>query len=108
MSGAAGEAGAIVSPRAIAALEPAIRELYTSSFTASLNTVFLVATFIGLAGFLLTWLMPETPLRETVAARAGAINEEIGEVFPRPGDEEGCADDERIETEKMLVKARNS
>jgi EmrB/QacA subfamily drug resistance transporter len=108
MSGAAGEAGANVSPRAIAALEPAVRELYTSSFTASLNTVFLVATFIGLAGFLLTWLMPETPLRETVAARAGAINEEIGEVFPRPGDEEGCVDDERIETEKMLVKARNS
>jgi EmrB/QacA subfamily drug resistance transporter len=108
MTGGAGEAGANVSPRAIAALEPAVRQLYTSSFTASLNTVFLVATFIGLSGFLLTWLMPETPLRETVAARAGAVNEEIGEVFPRPGDEEGCADDERIESEKMLAKAHNS
>jgi hypothetical protein len=52
--------------------------------------------------------MPETPLRETVAARAGAVNEEIGEVFPRPGDEEACADDERIEGEKVLAKAHNS
>lgn len=100
---AAGSAGANVSPRAIAALSPEVRQLYTAGFTESLNTLFLVATFIGLAGFLLSWLLPEKPLRDSVAARAGAVNEEIGEVFPRPGDEEDCVDDERIDREKSLA-----
>jgi hypothetical protein len=108
VSGAAGTAGANVSPRAIAALPAEIRQLYTAGFTESLNTVFLVATFIGMVGFLLSWILPETPLRETVAARAGAVNDEIGEVFPRPGDEEDCVDDERIENEKILASAHKS
>ena len=108
IAGAAGSAGANVSPRAIAALPPEVRQLYTASFTESLNFLFLVATFIGLAGFVLSWFLPETPLRETVAARAGDINEEIGEVFPRPGDEEDCVDDERIESEKNVVMTRKS
>jgi EmrB/QacA subfamily drug resistance transporter len=94
-------AGANVSPRAIAALDPGVRALYTAGFTYSLDTIFFVATFVGFAGFVMAWLLPEKPLRETVAARAGAVNEEIGEVFPRPGDEEDCADDERIEMEKL-------
>jgi EmrB/QacA subfamily drug resistance transporter len=97
--------GANVSPRAIAAMEPGVRQLYTAGFTYSLDRIFFVATFIGLSGFLMAWLLPEKPLRETVAARAGAVNEEIGEVFPRPGDEEDCADDERIDGEKMLTAA---
>jgi EmrB/QacA subfamily drug resistance transporter len=105
IAGSAADAGANVSPRAIAALEPAVRQLYTASFTASLNSVFLIATFIGVAGFALSWFLPETPLRDSVAARAGTVNDEIGEVFPRPGDEEDCVDDERVESEKMLASA---
>jgi hypothetical protein len=85
-----------------------VRQLYTAGFTEALNYLFLVATFIGLVGFLMAWLLPEKPLRETVAARAGAINEEIGEVFPRPGDEEDCVDDERVEGEKKLAMAHKS
>lgn len=108
LSGAAGSAGANVSPRAIAGLPPDVRQLYTRGFTESLNHLFLVATFIGLAGFFLSWFLPETPLRETVAARAGTVNDEIGEVFPRPGDEEDCVDDERIENEKKLLLAHKS
>jgi len=108
VAGATGSAGANVSPRAIAALPPEVRGLYTAGFTGALNYLFLVATFIGLAGFLMAWLLPEKPLRDTVAARAGAINEEIGEVFPRPGDEEDCVDDERIEGEKKLAMAHKS
>lgn len=108
VAGATGSAGANVSPRAIAALPPDVRQLYTAGFTGALNYLFLVATFIGLAGFLMAMLLPEKPLRDTVAARAGAINEEIGEVFPRPGDEEDCVDDERIETEKKLAMAHKS
>jgi len=97
-----------VSPRAIAAFPPEVRQLYTAGFTHALNTVFLVAAFIGVVGFILSWLLPETPLRETVAARAGAVNDEIGEVFPRPGDEEDCVDDERIENERILATAHKS
>jgi EmrB/QacA subfamily drug resistance transporter len=86
-------AGASLNPRTLGYLDPAVRAMYAAAFTSSLNMVFLVATFIGLAGFLLAWLLPETPLRDTVAMRAGDLNEEIGEVFPMPGDEERCADD---------------
>jgi EmrB/QacA subfamily drug resistance transporter len=105
---AAGANGANVSPRAIAALEPGIRQLYKEGFTTSLNTVFLVAAIIGVAGFLLAWLLPEKPLRDTIAARAGDVNEEISEVFPRPGDDEDCADDERLDAEKIASSAHKS
>ena len=108
LPGADASAGANVSPRAIAAMEPAARQLYISGFTTSLNTVFLVASIIGIVGFLLSWLLPEKPLRDTVAARAGAVSEEIGEVFPMSGDEEHCVDDERIEREKALGGAAKS
>lgn len=104
---ATGGTGAGVSPRAIAALPPAVKQIYIGGFTTSLTSIFLVASFIAAAGFVLSWLLPETPLRDTVAARAGAVNEEIGEVFPRPGDEESCADDERQEEEKRLAAAHN-
>ncbi|HEX6576216.1 MAG TPA: MDR family MFS transporter [Gemmatimonadaceae bacterium] len=101
-------AGANVSPRSIAALPESVKSLYIGGFTDAMNNIFLVATFIGLAGFIMAWLLPEKPLRDTVAARARAVNEEIGEVFPRPGDEEDCADDERIESEKLLTTAHKS
>jgi MFS family permease len=108
LPGVAADAGANVSPRAIAALEPGIRQIYTEGFTYALDGIFLVATFIGLAGFILAWLLPEKPLRDTVAARAGDVNDEIGEVFPRPGDEEDFADHERIEREKVPETAHKS
>jgi MFS family permease len=108
VAGAAGSSGANVSPRSIALLPPEVRQLYVAGFTESLSTLFLVATFIGLIGFLLSWLLPEKPLRESVAARAGTVNDEIGEVFPRPGDEEDCVDDERIDSEKNLAMAHKS
>ena len=108
LPGVAADAGANVSPRAIAALEPGVRQIYTEGFTYALDGIFLVATFIGLAGFILAWLLPEKPLRDTVAARAGDVNDEIGEVFPRPGDEEDFADHERIEREKVPETAHKS
>lgn len=79
-------AGVNISPRTIAGMPTAIREAYATGVTSSLGTVFLVATFVGLVGFLLIWLLPEKPLRETVAARAGDVGDEIGEVFPMPSD----------------------
>jgi EmrB/QacA subfamily drug resistance transporter len=71
-----------VDPSALARLAPALHDAYIQAFTASLNTVFLVAAAIGLLAFALTWLIRELPLRETVGT-AG-----VGESFavPRSGD----------------------
>ncbi len=55
-----------VSPKAIEHLAPAARVGYQQSIAASLHPVFLVAAFVSIFGFLLTWLLRETPLRATV------------------------------------------
>ncbi|HYH81755.1 MAG TPA: MDR family MFS transporter [Longimicrobium sp.] len=82
----AGGEGAGISPQRLAQLPPAARAVYLDAFTASLSTVFLVATAIALFGFLLTWLVPERPLRETIAAMAGDVGHETQDLFPLPTD----------------------
>jgi hypothetical protein len=80
--------GVNVSPRVIAAMPDNVRDAYANAVTIGLSGIFLVAMVIALVGFLLIWMLPETPLRETVAARAGDVGDEIGEVFPLPSDTE--------------------
>jgi hypothetical protein len=46
--------------------------------------MFIVAAGISLLGFLLTWLLPEQPLRETVAAASANVGGDVGETFPMP------------------------
>ncbi|MEO8192723.1 MAG: MDR family MFS transporter [Gemmatimonadales bacterium] len=104
----AGAAVASLNPTTIAALSPAVRSVYAAGFTSALNLIFLVATFIGLIGFALAWLLPEMPLRDTVAARARDVGDEMSEVFPNPGDEERCRDDSRTESEKFAGTAHKS
>jgi EmrB/QacA subfamily drug resistance transporter len=94
-----------VDPSALARLPPALHDAYVQAFTASLNTVFLVAAAIGLLAFALTWLIRELPLRETVGT-AG-----VGESFavPRPGDSldeisRGLAALVRRDTAKQLIE----
>jgi DNA-binding MarR family transcriptional regulator len=68
-------------------LSPALRDMYVLAFTRSLSTVFVVATAVALLGFLLTWLIPERPLRQTVAAASGSDGVgEVGEAFGMPTD----------------------
>jgi hypothetical protein len=85
-AGVAGTAGANISPKMIAALSPEVRSIYAAGFTSALDSIFLVAAGVGLIGFALTWLLPEKPLRDTVAARARDVGDEVGEVFPLPSD----------------------
>jgi hypothetical protein len=59
-----------MSAAALAGMSPAMRAAYGAAFTASLNTVFLVAAGACAVGFAFTWLLPERPLRATVAAAA--------------------------------------
>jgi EmrB/QacA subfamily drug resistance transporter len=77
--------GVGVNPQTLAQLPDALRVAYAQAFTASLNTVFLVATAIAILGFLLTWLLPERPLRETIAAATeGDIGGDVGQAFAMP------------------------
>ncbi|HEY3570713.1 MAG TPA: MFS transporter [Thermoanaerobaculia bacterium] len=92
-SGAGPGSGAIsgagrMSAQALANLPPAVRAAYGLAFTDSLNTVFLVAAVVCAAGFAFAWLLPERPLRTTVAATAGNAGIEAGEAFARPASQE--------------------
>jgi hypothetical protein len=66
--------GAIFTARLTADLPAgATREdpAYVPAFTAAMDDVFLVATFVVLGAFALTWLIPERPLRTTVETSTG-------------------------------------
>ncbi|HWW74241.1 MAG TPA: hypothetical protein VNZ44_02540, partial [Pyrinomonadaceae bacterium] len=86
--GAEGEGlGAGVNPQALAQMPAGVRAAYAQAFTDSLGTVFLVATAVALLGFLLTWLLPERPLRETIAAATeGDIGGDVGQAFGMPAE----------------------
>jgi EmrB/QacA subfamily drug resistance transporter len=75
---------------AVARMSPSLRAAYSAAFTASLNTVFFVAAGICAVGFVFAWLLPERPLRATVAASAGDTGNEAGEAFGRPASEESA------------------
>jgi EmrB/QacA subfamily drug resistance transporter len=71
---------------ALAHLPAPARAAYAHAFTASLGTVFLVATLVSAVGFALSFLLPERPLRETVAASARDGGTEAGGAFGRASD----------------------
>jgi len=89
--GGAGAAAHNMSVQALLRLPPTARAAYAEAFTASLGTVFLVATVVCAIGFLFCWFVPERPLRATVAASARDVGNEAGEAFARPADEEAVA-----------------
>jgi EmrB/QacA subfamily drug resistance transporter len=80
-----------MSASLLAQLPPPVRAAYLASFTASLNTVFLVAAGMCAVGFVLTWLLPERPLRTTLAESARDTGMEVAEAFARPADEDSAA-----------------
>ncbi len=67
-----------LDPSAVQHLPAAVRAGYTGAFTDALSTVFLVGAAIVAVAFLLSWLVEERPLRQTVAT-AG-----VGEAFASP------------------------
>src|SRR5205814_1030145 len=86
-AGAAG-LGSGMTPDAIAALSPAARAAYAAAFTHGTDAVFTVAALVAVLGFLLALMLPERPLRATVAAAAAEVGTEVGETFPMPTDPE--------------------
>jgi EmrB/QacA subfamily drug resistance transporter len=81
---AVADATRALDPERLATIQPATRALYVQGFTESLSTMFIVAAAISLVGFMLTWLLPEQPLRETVAAASANVGGDVGETFPMP------------------------
>ena len=69
-------------------LSPAIRDIYLQAFTGSLTTVFLAAAAIALFAFILSLMLPETPLRRTIAAAEENIGNDVGQAFLMPVDSE--------------------
>ena len=64
------------SPEAVRHLPPGIHEAYVSAFAASLRPVFLVGAAVGVAAFLLSWLLREMPLRHSTG-----VGETAGEAL---------------------------
>ena len=87
-AGASNSAGAGMNLQAMASLSPEARAVYANAFAAATDTVFFIASGIALLGLVLALLMPEKPLRATVAAKASQIGEEVAEAFARPANEE--------------------
>ena len=64
------------NPEAVAQLPPGIHDAYVTAFAASLQPVFVVGAVVGVAAFLLTWLLREMPLRHSTGT-----GETAGEAF---------------------------
>ncbi|HEY7393767.1 MAG TPA: MDR family MFS transporter, partial [Gemmatimonadaceae bacterium] len=84
-----------LSPDAIAHLPTGQRLMYLNAFTESLSMVFVVASIVALVGFVLTWFVPQRPLRESVAAVAADAGDRTGELLPLPTDATSVAQLER-------------
>jgi hypothetical protein len=72
------------SLQGMALLPPAARASYVAAFAASIDVVFLVATALAAVGFAMSWLLPERPLRQTVAATSEAVGREVGGAMAMP------------------------
>jgi len=57
-----------ISPHSLQELPTATRMLYSQAFAASFSTIFIVSAGVAGIGFLLAWLLPEHPLRQTITA----------------------------------------
>ena len=81
---ASGSATQGMSMESLAHLAPATRAAYSAAFTGSLNTVFLVAAVVCVVGVVLSFFLPERPLRKTIAEVAGDAGQDAAGAFARP------------------------
>lgn len=62
------------------------------SVSGAIGAVFIFAALVAAVGAAMAWIIPERPLRETIAASAADVGEEAGEAFVKPA--ERGSDDE--------------
>ena len=82
------QGGSALTLHTIAAAAPSVRAQYADAFTASIDAVFLAAAVVSLLAFALVWLLPERPLRETVAHASQDVGHEMAEAMAMPHSEE--------------------
>ncbi|WP_414709407.1 MDR family MFS transporter [Ramlibacter sp.] len=70
--------------QALAQLPADARAVYVRSYTEAMATLFQVAAIVALAGFAASWLLPERPLRDTLAATRADVGEEMGDAVAMP------------------------
>jgi EmrB/QacA subfamily drug resistance transporter len=78
-----------VDPAALKRLPPAAHTAFVTAITDALHPVFLAAAGAAVLAFLLTWLMPELPLRATTQAV------DVGEGFQAARDDNALREMER-------------
>jgi EmrB/QacA subfamily drug resistance transporter len=61
------------NPAVVKHLPAALRTPYIAAFAAALQPVFLTAAAVAFAGFLLSWLLREQPLRQTTRAEGDTV-----------------------------------
>ena len=86
----AGQGVENLNMQVIAALPPDQRAAYAGAFAQSIQTVFIIAMSIAVIAAVLAWLIPEMPLRATVAAHAANVGEEMSEAMAIPLSPEGA------------------
>jgi EmrB/QacA subfamily drug resistance transporter len=85
--------GASLNTAALKRLPAPIHADYLTAFTNSLSTVFIVAAGVAAVAFLLSLMLPQRPLRETIAASSG-----VGESFATPRQTDSLAEASRALT----------
>jgi hypothetical protein len=68
-------------PAAIRQLPPSVQDAVIHALANSLHVVFLAAVPLSVVAFLVTWLLPERPLRETSHIGAEAVGDDLLEGF---------------------------
>jgi EmrB/QacA subfamily drug resistance transporter len=99
LSGPGMEFLSTVIPSAVRGLPPQLHAEYIAAVMAALRPVFVAAATISALGFVLAWLLRESPLRE------GAPAEGMGESFAMPRDATSLQELERIVT--LLIAREN-
>jgi EmrB/QacA subfamily drug resistance transporter len=78
-----------VNPMQLQQLPPALHAGFVHAYAAALQPVFFVAGCVGVAAFLLAWLIPEVKLKETTRVT------DPGETFAMPSDRTSAQEIER-------------
>jgi predicted MFS family arabinose efflux permease len=81
--------GATISPGELDMLSAAVRHGVAAAYASTIGTVFLVAAPVAALAFLLTWFLPEVPMRNTIdddaEIAAGEASDELRAGAASPG-----------------------
>ena len=89
-----------VNLQVLASLPPPARAAFVTAFAGSIQAIFSIAFWVASVGVIVSLLIPEKPLRATVAAHASNVGEEIGDGFSMPASPENEDDEEAPAAER--------